>query len=140
MSGLGGIASGSVGPALACGPGVKVAPWLTANPVLLSKGPVAEAVGGQLAPSVLRVGFVSRFFGVMEPHGLLLDGVMDRLPRSHFRVVSPARIIVMNNIIIVSGSSHRDSNCTSRSGGSFCLTQPWLCFGSSGPISVEPRD
>lgn len=34
-----------------------------------------------------RVGFLSKFFGLFEPHGLLLDGVMKYLPRSHFEVV-----------------------------------------------------
>jgi hypothetical protein len=32
------------------------------------------------------VGFISKFFGIFEPHGLLLDGVMKHLPRSHFEV------------------------------------------------------
>ena len=35
-----------------------------------------------------RVGFLSKFFGVFEPHGLLLDGVMKYLPRSHFEVIA----------------------------------------------------
>ena len=37
--------------------------------------------------SRIRVGFMSKFFGVFEPHGLLLDGVMRYLPRSHFEVI-----------------------------------------------------
>jgi len=35
-----------------------------------------------------RIGFISKFFGVFEPHGLLLDGVMRYLPRSHFEVIA----------------------------------------------------
>ena len=42
----------------------------------------------QLVPNQrIRVGFISKFFGVFEPHGLLLDGVMKYLPRSHFEVI-----------------------------------------------------
>ena len=35
----------------------------------------------------IRIGFLSKFFGLFEPHGLLLDGVMNLLPRSHFHVL-----------------------------------------------------
>ena len=34
----------------------------------------------------IRVGFISKFFGLFEPHGMLLDGIMKYLPRSHFDV------------------------------------------------------
>lgn len=34
------------------------------------------------------MGFISKFFGVFEPHALLLDGVMKYLPRSQFVVVA----------------------------------------------------
>lgn len=37
--------------------------------------------------SRIRVGFMSKFFGVFEPHGLLLDGVMQYLPRELFEVI-----------------------------------------------------
>lgn len=37
--------------------------------------------------SKARIGFLSKFFGLFEPHGLLLDGVMKYLPREHFRVI-----------------------------------------------------
>ena len=30
------------------------------------------------------VGFMSKFFGIFEPHGMLLDGIMKHLPRSRF--------------------------------------------------------
>ena len=33
-----------------------------------------------------RVGFLSKFLGLFEPHGLLLDGVMAHLPRDEFEV------------------------------------------------------
>lgn len=36
---------------------------------------------------VSQVGFISRFFGEKEPHGLLLEGIMRHLPRSRFHVV-----------------------------------------------------
>jgi tetratricopeptide (TPR) repeat protein len=35
-----------------------------------------------------RVGFISKFLGVFEPHGMLLDGVMLYLPRDHFEVIA----------------------------------------------------
>ncbi len=34
-----------------------------------------------------RIGFLSKFFGIFEPHGLLLDGVMAALHRDRFHVV-----------------------------------------------------
>ena len=34
----------------------------------------------------VRVGFISKFFGLFEPHGLLLDGAMEYLPRHVFEV------------------------------------------------------
>ena len=33
-----------------------------------------------------RVGFLSKFLGLFEPHGLLLDGIMRHLPRDEFEV------------------------------------------------------
>ncbi len=36
----------------------------------------------------VRVGFLSKFLGIFEPHGLLLDGVMRYLPRTHFYVLA----------------------------------------------------
>lgn len=36
----------------------------------------------------IRVGFFSKFFGIFEPHGLLLDGVMKYLPREYFHVIA----------------------------------------------------
>jgi tetratricopeptide (TPR) repeat protein len=35
-----------------------------------------------------RVGFISKFLGVFEPHGMLLDGVMQYLPRGRFEVIA----------------------------------------------------
>ncbi len=34
-----------------------------------------------------RIGFISKFFGIFEPHGMLLDGVIKYLPRHQFEVV-----------------------------------------------------
>ena len=36
----------------------------------------------------IRVAFLSLFFGIFEPHGMLLDGVMKSLPRSQFEVIA----------------------------------------------------
>lgn len=35
----------------------------------------------------MRIGFISKFFGIFEPHGMLLDGVMKYLPRHQFEVI-----------------------------------------------------
>jgi len=35
-----------------------------------------------------RVAFISRYFGVYEPHGMLLDGIMAYLPRDQFYVIA----------------------------------------------------
>lgn len=35
----------------------------------------------------VRIGFISKFFGIFEPHGMLLDGIMKYLPRAQFHVV-----------------------------------------------------
>ena len=47
-------------------------------------------VGGaaSTSPSMrkVKVGFISKFFGIFEPHGMLLDGVMKYLPRDRFVV------------------------------------------------------
>lgn len=37
-------------------------------------------------PRSARIGFFSKFFGIFEPHGMLLDGVMKYLPRDRFEV------------------------------------------------------
>ena len=34
------------------------------------------------------MGFLSKFFGIFEPHGMLLDGIMKYLPRSRFFVIA----------------------------------------------------
>jgi len=35
----------------------------------------------------VRIGFMSKYFGIFEPHGLLLDGVIRYLPRKDFKVI-----------------------------------------------------
>jgi tetratricopeptide (TPR) repeat protein len=35
----------------------------------------------------IRIGFISKFFGIYEPHGLLLDGVIEALPHDKVYVV-----------------------------------------------------
>lgn len=35
----------------------------------------------------IRVAFISKFFGIFEPHGQLLDGIMKHLPRNIFTVL-----------------------------------------------------
>jgi protein O-GlcNAc transferase len=49
---------------------------LLPGPPLPSASPIAR----------IKVGFLSKYFGVYEPHGLLLEGVMKHLPRSLFEV------------------------------------------------------
>jgi protein O-GlcNAc transferase len=34
-----------------------------------------------------RIGFISKFFGIFEPHGMLLDGVMKYLPKDQFEII-----------------------------------------------------
>jgi tetratricopeptide (TPR) repeat protein len=34
-----------------------------------------------------RIGFISKFFGIFEPHGMLLDGIMKYLPRNQFEII-----------------------------------------------------
>lgn len=40
------------------------------------------------AGTLVKIGFVSQFFGDHEPHGMLLDGIMNHLPRNAFHVVA----------------------------------------------------
>lgn len=47
----------------------------------------SQGVPATIATSKKRVGFCSKFFGVFEPHGMLLDGAMKYLPRDQFVVV-----------------------------------------------------
>ena len=66
--------------AATCAPEVRaVAPHLPADPL------TSRQLRYDLKP--LRVGFVSKFFGDFEPHGLLLEGIIRHLPRSHFHTV-----------------------------------------------------
>jgi Tfp pilus assembly protein PilF len=69
-------------------------------PKLQLKGPSITKMQSELYPNVVqqqiiqqptrrvRVGFMSKFFGIFEPHGMLLDGVIKQLPRSRFYVIS----------------------------------------------------
>jgi tetratricopeptide (TPR) repeat protein len=57
--------------------------------------PTASAVGAPHSATVpslpvrhARVGFISKFLGVFEPHGMLLDGVMQYMPRDRFEVIA----------------------------------------------------
>ena len=36
----------------------------------------------------IRVAFMSLFFGIFEPHGMLLDGIMKNIPRTQFTVIA----------------------------------------------------
>lgn len=49
--------------------------------------PVVTSQNRSTARQQVRVGFVSKFFGEHEPHGLLLEGVVALLPRDKFRVL-----------------------------------------------------
>jgi protein O-GlcNAc transferase len=46
-----------------------------------------DLVEGRAQTSLIRVGFASKYFGSMEPHGMLLEGIVRGLPRSLFWVV-----------------------------------------------------
>ena len=59
-----------------------VIPNLTQSlPILQSISPI------NLIQSKIRVAFISKFFGLFEPHGMLLDGIMKYLPRKYFEVI-----------------------------------------------------
>jgi Tfp pilus assembly protein PilF len=70
-------------------------------PQLQTKGPSISNIQLELSPNRLqlqqtmqqptrkvRVAFMSKFFGIFEPHGMLLDGVIKQLPRSQFYVIA----------------------------------------------------
>ena len=73
-----------------------IAPHLTVGPPLgtpvMDDPSLQTAVSEQLPTddddhrNIIRIGFMSKLFGVFEPHGLLLDGIIKYLPRSHFKV------------------------------------------------------
>ena len=56
------------------------------NPGASAQVTSPHALKSKQSSQRIRVGFISKFFGIFEPHGLLLDGVMRYLPRSHFEV------------------------------------------------------
>lgn len=56
-------------------------------PATISVNKSKVAIAGPLKRKI-RVGFLSKFFGIFEPHGLLLDGVMTYLPRDIFEVIA----------------------------------------------------
>lgn len=60
------------------------------NPALsaLTEKIMGPTTFSQSSQRKIRVGFISKFFGVFEPHALLLDGVMRYLPRSAFEVIA----------------------------------------------------
>jgi predicted O-linked N-acetylglucosamine transferase (SPINDLY family) len=73
-----------------------VQPSASAQPSLPALTPSAAALPStaQLSlvslplPRRARIGFLSKFFGIFEPHGMLLDGVMRYLPRDRFEVLA----------------------------------------------------
>jgi hypothetical protein len=46
----------------------------------------SSARGPEGTHGSIRIGFMSKLFGVFEPHGMLLDGVIKYLPRPRFHV------------------------------------------------------
>jgi predicted O-linked N-acetylglucosamine transferase (SPINDLY family) len=38
-------------------------------------------------PRKIRIGFISKFFGIFEPHAMLLDGIMNYLPRNQYTII-----------------------------------------------------
>lgn len=59
-------------------------------PQLAAKGPSLAALQDDVRQPRrrVRIAFMSKFFGIFEPHGLLLDGVMRSLPRTQFEVLA----------------------------------------------------
>jgi Tfp pilus assembly protein PilF len=59
-------------------------------PPLAAKGPSLAALQDAVRQPTrrVRIAFMSKFFGIFEPHGLLLDGVMRSLPRTQFEVIA----------------------------------------------------
>ncbi len=62
----------------------------TSGTASAAKGTIFVSAAAPKPPALrrARVAFVSKFFGLFEPHGMLLDGVMRYLPRSHFEVLA----------------------------------------------------
>jgi protein O-GlcNAc transferase len=48
----------------------------------------SHTTGNAYPRQKIRIGFMSKLFGVFEPHGLLLDGIIKFLPRDRFRVIA----------------------------------------------------
>jgi Tfp pilus assembly protein PilF len=57
----------------------------------------ADRVKDELRSRKAKIGFISSFFYIAEPHGLLLDGIMKHLPSEHFEVHC---LVVVNNASI----------------------------------------
>jgi predicted O-linked N-acetylglucosamine transferase (SPINDLY family) len=56
------------------------------NAALSTTSQVIISQESQRIRQPIRIGFMSKSFGVFEPHGLLLDGIVKYLPRSVFKV------------------------------------------------------
>ena len=79
-------------PYLVTGPAGVFPTWVTASSqdqTIASKQSVNDLVPvNKNLPRKARIGFFSKFFGIFEPHGMLLDGVMRYLPRDRFEVLA----------------------------------------------------
>jgi len=60
-----------------------ISPHLPSHQEVRSVNPTARP-----RKELIRIGFMSKLFGVFEPHGMLLDGVVRFLPRDRFRVIA----------------------------------------------------
>jgi tetratricopeptide (TPR) repeat protein len=63
---------------------ISVREWTPASATVAAL-PISPLLSISLKRRV-RVGFISKFFGIFEPHALLLDGIMTHLPRDRFVV------------------------------------------------------
>eukprot|EP01032_Pedospumella_encystans_P000137 gene137-151_t len=79
-------------PYLVTGPAGVFPTWVTTSPQstqIASKQNANDLVPvNKNLPRKARIGFFSKFFGIFEPHGMLLDGVMRYLPRDRFEVLA----------------------------------------------------
>lgn len=57
------------------------------KPSLLTTQALMQLTTASNSTNKIRIGFISKYFGIFEPHGMLLDGTMAYLPRDQFEVV-----------------------------------------------------
>src|SRR5690606_29028275 len=100
----------------------------------------------------IKVGFVSRFFGDHEPHGMLLDGIMQHLPRESFVVIAlpviqyvkfDARRTALTTWLTSGGRLHRARNRISPSivaSADFVIQVPLALQAASAVLKEQHLD